>query len=107
VIKFRCLLSPIRSPDNRHEFSDLFALIALVAARNRMLHTMGYMIFQHFFFDTPQCGTNCGDLRYYIDAIAIFIDHLGETADLALNAAKPFLAGTLDVFSHADYIYPY
>lgn len=45
---------------------------------------MGYVIFQHFFFDAPQCGTNCGDLRYDIDAIAIFIHHLGETADLAV-----------------------
>lgn len=104
VIKFRCLPSSVRSPDSRHEFSDFFALIGLIAARNRMLHAMGYVIFQHFFFDASQCGTNCGDLRYDIDAIAIFIHHLGETADLALDAAKPFLAGTLDVFSHSNYI---
>ena len=37
------------------------------------------MIFQHVFFKAPQCGY----LRYDIDAIAIFIRHLGETADLA------------------------
>ena len=104
MIKFRCLPSSVRSSDNRHEFSDLFALIGLIAARNRVLHAMGYMIFQHLFFNASQCGTNCGYLRYDIDAIAIFIHHLGETANLALDAAKPFLARCLDVFSHAAYI---
>ncbi len=87
MIKFRCLPSSVRSPDNRHEFSDLLALIGFIAARNRVLHAMGYVIFQDFFFDAPQCGTNCGDLRYDIDAVAIFIHHFGETADLTLDAA--------------------
>ena len=64
------------------------------------------MIFQHFFFDASQRGTNCRDLRYDIDAIAIFIHHLGKTADLAFDSVKSLLAGTLDVFSHAN-IYPY
>ena len=86
-MKFRCRPSSVRSPDNRHELRDLLALIDFIAARNRVLHAMGYVIFQHFFFDAPQCGTNCGYLRYNIDAVAIVIHHLGETADLALNAA--------------------
>ena len=69
-----------------------------------MFNAMRYVIFQHLLFDTPKRGTNRRYLRDDIDAVTVFIDHFGQTADLALDSAKPFLARCLDVISHEAYI---
>lgn len=87
-----------------HQFCDLFALVGLVAAGDRMFDTMGHMVPQHLFLDTAQRGTNRRDLRYDINTIAILLDHFGETADLTLDPAQAFLTGCLDVFAHALYL---
>lgn len=87
-----------------HQFRDLLPLVCLVAACDRVLDAMRDMVLEYFFLDPAQRGTNGGDLRYDIDAIAILLDHFGEAAHLALDPTEALLAGSLDVFTHGPYI---
>src|SRR3954454_11131722 len=90
----------IRTTNHGHQLRDLLALVGLVAAGDRMLDAMRYVIPQHFFLDAAQRGAHRRDLRDDVDAVAILIDHLCQAADLALDPVEAFLAGCLDVFSH-------
>jgi hypothetical protein len=84
--------STLGSADDRHKFLDLATLIGLVARCDCTLDTIGHVITQNLFFDPPQGCANGRDLRDDIDAIAILLDHSGETANLAFNPAQPVLA---------------
>jgi hypothetical protein len=95
---------PVGAADHGHQFGDLFPLIRLVAAGDRVLDAMRHVIPQHFLLDPPQRGPHRRYLRDDIDAVAVLVDHFGEAADLALDPAETLLTGCLDVFSHADYI---
>jgi hypothetical protein len=97
---------PVRSTYHRHQFRYLFPLIGLVTAGDRVFDAMRHVVPQHFLLDAPQRGAHGRDLRDDIDAVAILVNHFGQTADLAFDTAEAFLAGCLDVFSHAA-IYPY
>jgi hypothetical protein len=94
----------VRPADDGHQLRDLFPLVRLVTAGDRVLHAMRHVIAQHFLLDTTQRGAHRRNLRDDIDAIAVLIDHPGETADLTLDPAQAFLTGCLDVLAHADYI---
>lgn len=85
----------------RHQFGNLLTLIGFVVGSDRAFDTMGDMILQQFFLDTPKCGPHRGYLCYDIDTIAILVHHFGEAAHLAFDTAKALPAGRLDVFSHA------
>ena len=95
---------PIGSTNDSHEFRYLFPLIDLVAARDRMLDAMRHVIPEHFFLDTPERGPDRRDLGNDIDAIAVLLDHPGQTPNLTLDPAEALLTGCLDVFSHGTYI---
>jgi hypothetical protein len=90
----------IRAADDRHQFLYLPTLLGLVPRGNRVLDAMAYMVPKYLLFKTPQCGTNRGDLRYDVNAVAILVDHAREAADLALNPAQTLRARCLDVFPH-------
>jgi len=94
----------IGAANHRHQFGYLLALIGLVAAGDRVLDAMRYVIFEHFFLDAPQRGAHRGNLGDDVDAVAVVVNHSGQPADLAFDPAETFLAGSLDVFSHAFYI---
>ena len=55
-----------------------------------MLDAMGHVIAEDFLFDATQRRANRGNLRDDIDAIAVLVDHAGETADLAFYSAETF-----------------
>jgi hypothetical protein len=91
--------------DNFHQFRDLAALISSIVAADRVFHAVGHVIPENFFLDTAQGRLDRGDLSDDIDAVAVLVDHLRETANLAFDAVQPFLARRLDVLSHGS-IYP-
>src|SRR6266446_5683467 len=97
---------PVGAADHGHQLRDLFALVGLVAAGDRVLDAMRHVVPQHFLLDAPKRGPHRRDLGDDVDAIAVLVDHLGEAADLALDPAETLLTGCLDVFSHAAYIPP-
>jgi hypothetical protein len=84
--------SSFRPTDDGHQLGDLPALIGLVAAGDRVLYAMGDVILQHLFFDAPERRADSGDLRHDVDAVAIIVDHLEKTPDLALDPVQTFLA---------------
>jgi hypothetical protein len=92
--------SPICSADDRHQFFDLATLLSLVSGRDRVLNTMADVVPKNFLFDPSQCRTHGCNLRYDVDAVAIFLDHTRYSANLAFDSRKPFLARRLDVMSH-------
>src|SRR5690606_42155760 len=53
----------------------------------------------------------CGDLRQDVDAVGVVVDHLGDAADLSLDACQPLevvvLGTCVSVHSHGDTIPPY
>ena len=65
---------------------------------------MGDVILQDFFLDTAQCGAHRRNLRDDVDTVALLLDHLRKTANLALDPAETFSDGCLDVFAHGAYI---
>jgi hypothetical protein len=95
---------PVGPADYGHQFRDLFPLIGLVAAGDRVFDAMRHVILQNLFFDAPQRGPHRRDLGDDVDAVAVLLNHFGQAADLALDPAEAFLTGCLDVFSHAAYI---
>src|SRR6185437_13738235 len=90
--------------DYGHQFCNLFPLIGLVAAGDRVLDAVRDVVPEHFFLDAPERGPHRRDLGHDIDAIAVLVDHFGQAANLALDPAQAFLTGRLDVFSHSAYI---
>jgi hypothetical protein len=94
----------VRATDYGHQFGYFLALIGLVAACDRVFDAMRHVILQHFFLHAPKRGSDRRYLGDDIDAVAVFVHHLGQTAHLTLDAAQAFLARRLDVFSHTAYI---
>ena len=59
------------------------------------------VVAQHLLLDAPQRRADGGDLRDDVDAVAVLLDHAGEAAHLALDAAQALQAGGLGCFAHA------
>src|SRR6266851_1593080 len=71
------------------ELAHLLALLALVAAGDGVLDAMRDVILEDFLLRPPQRRAHRRNLRDDIDAVAIILDHAGEPAHLALDAAEP------------------
>jgi hypothetical protein len=71
------------------QFVDLGLTIALVAGMKGVRYAVLKVIAQDLLLDTVQRCTHGADLRQHIDAVAVFLDHAGDAADLALDAAEP------------------
>ena len=52
-----------------------------------MLDAMGDMVPEDQFLDALECRSGGGNLRDEIDAVAVGLDHAGETANLAFDSA--------------------
>jgi len=71
-----------------------------------VLDTVGDVVAQNFLLDPPQRRPHRADLRDDVDAVAVVLDHAGETAHLALDAAQSFDGRSLAVPGHGRYIPP-
>jgi len=80
----------VRPSQNVHDFGNLLALFAFVAAGYGVLDAMADMIAEDFLFGTAQRGAHGGNLGDDIDAVAVLLDHADNAADLALNAVQSF-----------------
>jgi hypothetical protein len=83
-----------------HQFGNLTPLFGAIARDDRMFDAMSDMVAQDFLLRTSQGCSYCGNLRDDVDAISIFFDHPGETANLAGDPVEPLKTGLLDVFAH-------
>jgi hypothetical protein len=80
--------SAVASDQNIHQFRDLAALFLLVAACDCMFDAVGNVVPQDFFFNFAQRGTNGGNLRHDVDAIAVVFKHFRKPANLTFDTAK-------------------
>src|SRR5471030_2103174 len=84
-----------------HQFLDLDLPVALGAAMKGVRHAMLEMVVEDLLLDLVEGGTHRPHLVDDVDAVAVFLDHAGNAAHLALDAAQPGELGLLDPVIHA------
>lgn len=72
-----------------HQFGNLTPLFGAIARDNRILNAVSDMVAQDFFLRASQGCPYRGNLRDDVDAIPIFFDHPGKTANLACDPVEP------------------
>ena len=70
------------------ELVHLAALLTAVAAGDRVLDAVADMILQNLLLDPPQRSADCRNLREDVDAVALALDHAGDSANLALDPVE-------------------
>ena len=65
-------------------------LVGHVVAGHGELDAVGHVIAQNLLLGPAQRGPHRGDLRHYVDAVSILLDHTGKSAHLTLDAAQAF-----------------
>lgn len=91
---------PLGPPQNVHQFSDLLALFLPVATRNGMFDAVSDMIAENLFLGATERSADRRNLRNYVDAVPVFLDHAAEAPNLAFDAVKPFEHGSLGFSLH-------
>lgn len=86
-----------------HQFGNLSSLFGSIARNDRILDAMSDMVAQNLFLHASKRRACRRNLRNDIDAIPIFLDHPGKTADLAFNPIEPLKTGLLEVLVHTTY----
>jgi hypothetical protein len=71
-----------------------------------MLDAMGNVILQNLLLNLQQGGTDSGDLRHNINAVAVFLDHTLQAADLSLDSRQPLCQFGFLIILHVDLIPP-
>lgn len=64
-----------------------------------MLYAGCHVILQDFVLGAVERGADRNNLSDDVDAVAVFLDHIREPANLAFDAAEPLDRGRLDVVS--------
>ena len=64
------------------------------------------VIAQNFFFHPAQCRADRADLRHNIDAVALVLDHAGQSTHLTFDPAQPLESCRLAVLCHEVYVPP-
>ena len=80
----------VRAPENIHDFGNLLALFAFVAAGYGVFDAMAHMVPENFLLGAAESGAHGGNLRDNVNAVAVFLHHADDAADLALDAAQSF-----------------
>ena len=91
----------ISAPQNVHDFGNLLALFMLVAAGNGVFDAMTHMITHDFLFGAAEGRPYGGNLGDNVNAVAVFLDHAHDAADLALDAAQSFQDRSFCFLSHS------
>lgn len=94
------------SREHVNKLAHLTPLLAPVAARNRVLDTMGDVILEDFLLDPPKRGAHRRYLRDDIDTITVALDHAGEPTHLPFDTVEPAKTRRLGFFAHILYIPP-
>src|SRR5262245_17602775 len=104
VNQSRTLSLSICSAHKGHPFFDLPPLLRFVSGIYRLLDTVTNVVLENLLLQSTECRTDCGDLRNYIDAVTVFLDHAREATHLSLDSVQPLCGFRLDVFTHCEYI---
>lgn len=67
---------------------DLVLTVLLRSGVERMGDTMLKMVTERLLLDLVQSGTNGAELVQDVDAVSLFLDHPGDSAHLAFDAAE-------------------
>ena len=86
--------------ENVHELRNLAPPHGCVVADNSLFDAMRDVLTQDFLLNASERSSDGGDLRDDIDAVAIFLNHAGETTNLALDAAQALDGRRFGRFAH-------
>src|SRR5215475_1936170 len=103
TIQTRSRASFMSTPAIIEDFQQLVDLglpVALGAGMEGMRHAVLQVIAQDLLLDLVERGLYRADLGQHVDAVAVLLDHAGDAAHLALDAAKPRPLGLLQVLVH-------
>ena len=106
VNQSRTLWLSIRSAHYCHQFFNLSPLLSFVSGIYRVLDTVTNVVLENLLLQSTEYRTDCGDLRNYIDAVTVFLDHAREPTHLSLDSVQPLRGFRLDVLTHDEYIPP-
>src|SRR5262249_24197922 len=102
-----------RTLEHVQELPHLLALLGGGAALDGVVDAVGDVVGQHLVLDALQRRADRLELGQHIDAVAVFVDHAGDAAHLALDAGQALAAGLLGRRLHGGlswrtdlYIYP-
>ena len=104
VNQSRTLWLSIRSAHYCHQFFDLSPLLSFVSGIYRVLNTVTDVVLEDLLLQSTECRADCRDLRDYIDAVTVFLDHAREPTHLSLDSVQPLCGFRLDVLTHDEYI---
>jgi hypothetical protein len=79
---------PRHPADRRDQFFNLVPLISHIAGGECGGDTMRHVIAENLLLDFMQGGADSMNLRQYIHAIAIVVDHPKQTANLTFDAPE-------------------
>src|SRR5262249_6513494 len=82
------------------EVVDLGLPVAFVAGMKGVRHAVLQMVAERLLLDAVERRADGADLRQHVDAVAVLLDHAGDTPHLALDAAKPGELGLLQSLIH-------
>lgn len=75
-------------------------LLSGVSGLYSVLNAVDDMVAENFFLNPAQRCPDRRDLCHDVDAIAVFVYHTGQAADLALDSVEAFKAGRFGLFLH-------
>ena len=87
-------------------FLDLVLAVLLRSGVERMGDTMLQMVAERLLLDLVESGPDGTELVQYVDAIALLLDHPGDTAYLAFDTAEAGELRLLDFTIHALHYTP-
>src|SRR5215468_61991 len=92
--------SPPPAVEDFQQFVDLGLPVALGASMEGVRHAVLQVIAQDLLLDLVECRPHRADLGQHVDAVAVLLDHAGDAAHLALDAAKPRPLGLFHFLVH-------
>ena len=83
--RWSALSLPCHPANRRDQFIDFVSLFGRVTGSEGIGNAMRHMVTQNLFFNLVQRRADGIDLRQDLHAVAIFIDHAQQSADLAFD----------------------
>jgi hypothetical protein len=88
-VRAQCdVISAVGARQHVDQLVHFAALLTAVAAGDRVLDAVADMILQNLLLDSPQRSAHRRNLREDVNAVAVALDHAGDSADLALDSIE-------------------
>jgi hypothetical protein len=91
----------VTASQNIDDFRYFFSLLGLVPARDCVFDAVADMIAKNFLFSATKRRSHGRNLRHYVNAVTILVNHARQASHLPFNAIETFLDGSFGFCMHA------